>query len=78
MQAERNNAVDNRPLVLVVDDDSVNREIMEEILESDYQVVMAENGEQAIEKAKAFLPHAILLDINMPGMSRSAIRCVRR
>lgn len=69
MQAERNNAVDNRPLVLVVDDDSVNREIMEEILESDYQVIMAENGEQAIEKAKGFLPHAILLDINMPGMS---------
>jgi len=69
VQAERNNAVDNRPLVLVVDDDSVNREIMEEILESDYQVIMAENGEQAIEKAKGFLPHAILLDINMPGMS---------
>jgi len=69
VQAERNSNVDSKVLILVVDDDPVNREIMEEILESVYQVATAENGEQAIEKARQLQPKAVLLDINMPGMS---------
>lgn len=69
MQAERNSNLASKVMVLVVDDDSVNREIMEEILENDYFVLMAENGEEAIEKARQRQPRAILLDINMPGMS---------
>lgn len=70
MQAERNHSiVDSKPLVLVVDDDPVNREIMQEILETEYQIAMAEDGEQALQHAKAMQPQVILLDINMPGMS---------
>jgi len=69
VQAELKSNVANKSLVLVVDDDAVNREIMEEILESEYQVVMAENGQKAIEQARSLNPKAILLDINMPGMS---------
>jgi len=69
VQAERNSKAVNKSLVLVVDDDAVNREIMEEILETEFHIALAENGQQAIEKAHSLHPKAILLDINMPGMS---------
>jgi len=31
-------------------------------------VVVAHNGSQALEMARAVIPHAMTLDINMPGM----------
>lgn len=55
--------------ILVVDDEPVNREIMEEILELDYDVALAESGPRALEMAATLKPKVILLDINMPGMS---------
>jgi len=56
--------------VLIVDDEAAGRETLESILEGEgYQLEMAENGYQAIEKAKSILPDVILLDIMMPGMS---------
>jgi DNA-binding response OmpR family regulator len=33
-----------------------------------YEVVLAANGEQALELAESEMPKAILLDINMPGI----------
>jgi two-component system chemotaxis response regulator CheY len=54
---------------LVVDDSSVTRKIARSILEElDFQVVEAEDGEQALEVCKRGLPEAILLDWNMPVM----------
>jgi putative two-component system response regulator len=56
--------------VLIVDDEYSGRETLESILEGEgYDLVMAENGPQAIEKAKAVLPDVILLDVMMPGMT---------
>jgi len=56
--------------VLIVDDESVGRETLQSILEGEgYHLVMAENGPQAIEKAKRLLPDVILLDVMMPGMT---------
>jgi putative two-component system response regulator len=55
--------------VLVVDDDSSIREVLHEFFTlKGYQVVLAANGEQALELAKCEMPKAILLDINMPGI----------
>src|SRR5574339_1252428 len=59
-----------RSMVLIVDDEYAGRETLQSVLEGEgYQLEMAENGVQAIEKAKRLLPDVILLDIMMPGMT---------
>jgi putative two-component system response regulator len=57
-------------LVLIVDDEYIGRETLQSVLEGEgYELEMAENGFQAIEKAKQLLPDVILLDVMMPGMT---------
>ena len=54
---------------LVVDDSSVIRKIARRILEEmDFDIIEAEDGEQALEVCKRGLPDAVLLDWNMPVM----------
>ena len=56
--------------VLIVDDEYAGRQTLESVLEGEgYNLEMAENGRQAIEKARALLPDVILLDVMMPGMT---------
>jgi twitching motility two-component system response regulator PilH len=56
--------------ILVVDDSPTDRQYMLETLaKKGYQVVTAENGEDAIVKAKAELPDLILMDVVMPGLN---------
>jgi putative two-component system response regulator len=56
--------------VLIVDDEYSGRETLQSVLEGEgYNLIMAENGPQAIEKAKAYQPDVILLDVMMPGMT---------
>jgi cyclic di-GMP phosphodiesterase len=56
--------------ILIVDDEASGRDTLESILEPEgYALVMAENGYQAIEKARALQPDVILLDVMMPGMN---------
>jgi len=65
---------------LVVDDSSVIRRVARRILEGlDFQIMEAENGEEAIETCKRQLPDAILLDWNMPKMDGyDFLRVLRR
>jgi two-component system, chemotaxis family, chemotaxis protein CheY len=65
---------------LVVDDSSVIRKLARRILEGlEFQIVEAENGEEAIESCKKNLPDAILLDWNMPKMDGyDFLRMLRR
>jgi len=65
---------------LVVDDSSVIRKVARRILEGlDFQIMEAENGEEAIETCKRQLPDAILLDWNMPKMDGyDFLRVLRR
>jgi two-component system, chemotaxis family, chemotaxis protein CheY len=65
---------------LIVDDSSVIRKVARRILEAlDFQIVEAENGEEAIETCKRNLPDAILLDWNMPKMDcYDFLRVLRR
>lgn len=57
-------------IVLIVDDEPISRNTIEAILEGEgYTIEMAENGQQALEKARSLLPDVILLDVMMPGMS---------
>jgi len=56
--------------VLIVDDEYSGRQTLESILDGEgYNIEMAENGLQALEKAKQILPDVILLDVMMPGMT---------
>jgi twitching motility two-component system response regulator PilH len=56
--------------ILVVDDSPTDRQFMLETLaKKGYQVVTAENGEDAIAKAKSELPDLILMDVVMPGLN---------
>ncbi|AUI67960.1 response regulator [Beggiatoa leptomitoformis] len=55
--------------ILVIDDDSVVRELLQNFLcKLGYQVVTASTGEQGLKLAKELKPHAITLDVMMPGM----------
>lgn len=55
--------------VLIVDDDRQNRTVLAELLKAEGRIVLAKNGEQALEKAAEHLPSLILLDILMDGMN---------
>ena len=54
---------------LVVDDSSVIRKVARRILEGlQFQIIEAEDGEQALQSCQNQLPDAVLLDWNMPKM----------
>jgi len=56
--------------VLVCDDDPSIRSVIAELLtQRGYQVMVAGSGREALERATAAPPAAILLDLIMPGMS---------
>jgi diguanylate cyclase (GGDEF)-like protein len=55
--------------VLVADDDIVNRQVLAELLKPEHTVLLAKNGEQALERAARHLPDLILLDVMMPDMN---------
>ena len=58
-----------RRKVLIIEDDQDIRELVAEIISSDFQVIFASNGEQGLDLARKYVPDAILLDFKMPGMN---------
>ncbi|XOV81053.1 MAG: diguanylate cyclase domain-containing protein [Aestuariibacter sp.] len=58
----------NRSTVLIVDDDYINKEILAHGLKSDYNILLADSGNAALELAEKELPDTILLDIVMPDI----------
>ena len=55
--------------ILVVDDDNISRLTIRKVLEqSDYRIITAENGEDAITQCITSLPDLVLLDVVMPGL----------
>ena len=60
--------------ILVVDDEIKACELLKRFLEmKEYDVIVANNGEDAIEKVKNEKPDAMLLDIRMPGMEATEV-----
>ncbi len=56
--------------ILVVDDSPTERYFMVELLtKSGYEVIVAQNGEEGIAKAKEELPDLVLMDVVMPGLN---------
>ena len=57
--------------ILVVDDELINRELLKNVIQDEYEVLTAENGQQGLEliqQYKATLS-LVLLDLKMPVMS---------
>jgi len=55
--------------ILVVDDEYLIRWTLQQNLEREgYEVLLAETGEEALEKVKEGAPDLVLLDIKLPGM----------
>lgn len=61
---------DERQLILIVEDEFVSREILKMSIEREYDVLLAENGKQALEHIDASGDQLslILLDLNLPDM----------
>lgn len=59
-----------REVLLIVDDDAVNRRLLEEIFKSDYRIEEAETGPEGLRRILAAPDRlcAVLLDVAMPGM----------
>ena len=57
-----------RKKILIVDDEEVNRELLRPVFENEYEILMAENGREAIRYANQYRDDlaAILLDLVMP------------
>ncbi|MBZ0278452.1 MAG: response regulator [Anaerolineae bacterium] len=69
-----NNLTGDQPALLLVDDDWMNREIIQVQLElAGYRVIAAHGGEQAIELAHTDHPDLVLSDIRMIGMDGYAV-----
>jgi diguanylate cyclase (GGDEF)-like protein len=60
--------VDERPRILVVDDQPSNIQTLYQVLKGDYDVAMATDGSQAIELCQRRPPDLVLLDVVMPGI----------
>jgi DNA-binding NtrC family response regulator len=59
-----------RPNVLVVDDDAATRDGLTALLESwGYHALAVSNGQAALQSCNQDLPHAIVSDLMMPGMT---------
>ena len=60
----------NKKTVLIVDDSSINRDVLCKLLKDEFETVEAENGKEALqllnEHSRKF--SAILLDLIMPVM----------
>jgi len=54
--------------ILAADDEPMNRLILEELLDDDYELHCVENGAECVQSVKNRRPDLILLDINMPVM----------
>ncbi|MDH5355395.1 MAG: response regulator [Gammaproteobacteria bacterium] len=64
-----NNNVNDKQLILVVDDTPLNLAVLTGMLEDQYTILTACNGEEALAVVEQTPPDLILLDIMMPGLS---------
>ncbi|QNP58539.1 response regulator [Paenacidovorax monticola] len=68
-----NTAEDNRPRLLVVDDEPTNLQVLRLVLQADYRLLFATDGERALAIARQQRPDLVLLDIMMPQLDGYAV-----
>jgi two-component system cell cycle response regulator DivK len=57
-----------RRKVLVVEDVELNRDLLMQLLEDDYDVVTAADGAEGVEAARRERPDLVLMDLSLPVM----------
>jgi CheY-like chemotaxis protein len=60
--------VQERPLVLVVEDEQPIREIIADVLRDRFRIVLATNGAEALHLLDSVQPYVVVLDLLMPVM----------
>lgn len=55
--------------ILIVDDEAFFRDVLRDALKERYEIVVGENGDEAIALAVEHQPHLIIMDVVMPGSS---------
>ena len=70
---EEINTVEERSLVLVVEDDPELREFITKILLVDYEVIDAKDGQEGLEYAFSQIPDLIVSDLMMPHLDGIAL-----
>ena len=68
-------AHDQRPRLLLVDDEPTNLQVLRHILQADYRLLFATDGARALQVAREQRPDLVLLDIMMPHMDGYAVCC---
>lgn len=59
--------------ILIVDDVIINLHLLDGLLKTDYIILMAKNGQQALQLAREHQPDLVLLDVVMPEMDGFAV-----
>jgi two-component system, cell cycle response regulator DivK len=54
--------------ILIVEDAALNRDLLVQLLEDDYRLLIAEDGLQALERAADGRPDLVLMDLSLPRM----------
>ncbi len=67
---------DEKPLVLVIDDNHDIQEMVRVLLKDDYNVICASNGIEGFRKAVKYTPDLIICDVMMPVMD--GMECCRK
>ena len=72
---EKFHSVNGKRLILIADDEMINRELLGLILGDDYELLYAVNGQEAMEQMRANqdLLALVLLDLRMPVMSGAEV-----
>ena len=52
--------------ILIVEDVQMNVDLLEQLLEDDYCLSIADNGSEGVDKAAAIQPDLILMDMSLP------------
>ena len=64
-------AIKSSQLVLITDDQEINRDVLEMMLEDDYDIILAEDGVECLEQIERNIDRLsiVLLDLMMPNMN---------
>lgn len=66
---------DNKPIVLVIDDNRDIQKLVAELLNTEYNIVTASNGKEGVRIAAKYVPDLIICDVMMPVMD--GLECCR-
>lgn len=65
--------------ILIVEDIDLNVDLLTQILEEEYNILIAKDGAQAVTLTEKSKPDLILMDVSLPVMDGyEATRCIRQ